>query len=148
MTKLFRKMKAASANAVMSASKYIEKNGSHLVVMGFEYVTNKEGKSQPTFITEKGSFFATDWQKKNLLPVLTTEYGTAEEIDAALRRNPQVWIMEKVSTQKGTPWVRTVIVEELEGEMEDDGRNDTSPGTERGNGTGDGKTQAVNICAE
>lgn len=117
-TDLFKKMKAASAKKIVSATKLIRDSGSESVevtIVGFKYAPDKKGKPQAVFETSEGvSFYATSWQKENLLSVLEEEYGSADKIDAMLKAYPQVWYMELSETKAGNSFILTEVLDELD----------------------------------
>ena len=140
-SRVFKRMKAAGANKILSATRLIVESGStsiEVTISGFKIAADKKGKPQAIFETATGEhFYVTGWQKENLLSVLEEEYGSADKIDAMLKAYPQVWRMELSETKAGNPFILTEVLEELEvGKDDGSGQN---PGAEGEHGASVGQ---------
>ena len=124
-TALFKRMQAAGAKKIVSATELITNSGADSVevtISGFKYVLDKKGKPQAVFETSEGvSFYVTNWQKENLLSIMEEEYGSPDKIDAILQTFPQIWRMELSKTKAGNPFILTEVLEELDDGLDEDG---------------------------
>ena len=137
VTKTFEKMKAAAARKIYSATKLIEEYAApygtdDFTICGYRQSPNKKGVLQDVFDIVEGnaSFYATSWQKANILPLLYEDHKTVEGINAHLKAHPQVWSMSKTTTAAGKPWIYTELIDELDRTEAENG--DGQSGTETG----------------